>query len=58
MSSYNDLPALVVLVLVLLVLPLWFLLSSDDQIKACEAKGGQLVRTMSGSVCAKLEVLK
>lgn len=55
MPSYKDLPALVVLVLVLLVLPLWLLHSGDDQIKACDAKGGTLLKSVSSYICVKVE---
>lgn len=30
---------------------------SSNQRNACQAKGGQVVKTTSGHVCAKLEVL-
>lgn len=30
---------------------------SSNQHNACQAKGGQVVKTTSGHVCAKLEVL-
>lgn len=59
MTSIKDFLLCLVIVLILIGTPMYFLFQREQKVvEQCQAKGGTYIGTAHGSVCAKLEIVK